>query len=457
MKKQLIFICTIIFFSCTQTTSAQNEIVLDSLQQIYNSAKTDSNRVDVLINICKEKWKYAEYLEAKKIADEALLLAQKINYKTGIANAYNQIGIVFWYVRDNKNALDFHFKSLAIFKETGNLEGLSELYNRLGHDYADLPDYPNALIYFEKALSLDYKINNQIGIAKNLDLIGYVYMNFENYDKALQYYFEALKIAEATNNKRSLAALGHDIGALYEKQNKLDEAMKYATNGLKLALEIGENHLVEEAYSGMENIYVKKKMYKEAFENRLKYDEIEINLRSADNGGKIKQLQMQYDFESKHVADSLQLAKDKEVSSVKLQKQKILTYGGMLGILISSMLLFFVYRNYKNQRIANQNLTSAQNQIIKNEKLAAFGTMASRMSHEILNPLNFVTNFSELSQELAAEINEATTEDEKKRNAEMLKANLQKINVHSKRAVEIVKELQERSTKGTAQEFFEKN
>lgn len=87
--------------------------------------------------------------------------------------------------------------------------------------------------------------------------------------------------------------------------------------------------------------------------------------------------------------------------------------------------------------------------------MAAFGVMASRVSHEIQNPLNFVNNFSELAQEMVLDVIKSQREEDKKISADMLIANLQKINEHGKRAASIVKQLQEHSVKGTAQEFFE--
>ena len=380
MKK--IFFLLIALFSFHQFSFSRIELI-DSLEAILKTSKEDTAKAGLLIAMCKEKWKYAEYADAKKYADDALVLSTKIGFKNGVAAAYNQTGIVFWYLKDNERALEYHIKALAMYDQTGNKEGISEIYNRMGHDYADMPDYPKALEWFRKAMELDAQLNNQSGVSKNLDLIGFVHMKLSDYPMALSYYFQALKIAEEIKSKRGIAALGHDIGEVYEKQNNLKEALRYATNGLSLALEIGEKHLIEEAYTGLENIYVKMRNYKDAYATRLKYDEIEVALSTADNAGKIKQMQMQYDFSNKQISDSLSTVQEKEIEKVKLQKQKALTYGGLAGIAVTIVLLFLVYRNYRKQRIANINLKSAQEQLVKSEKLAAYGLVAARVAHEI--------------------------------------------------------------------------
>ena len=103
------------------------------------------------------------------------------------------------------------------------------------------------------------------------------------------------------------------------------------------------------------------------------------------------------------------------------------------------------------------NLEASQIKVVANEKMAAFGVMASRVGHEILNPLNFVNNFSEISEELAKEI--ISSESDKVRNeaAQMLLLNVQKIKEHGKHAAEIIQKLQERTRAGKAYEFFERD
>ncbi len=49
-------------------------------------------------------------------------------------------------------------------------------------------------------------------------------------------------------------------------------------------------------------------------------------------------------------------------------------------------------------------LKAAQAQLVQQEKMASLGALTAGIAHEIKNPLNFVTNFADLSVELTAEI-----------------------------------------------------
>ncbi len=110
---------------------------------------------------------------------------------------------------------------------------------------------------------------------------------------------------------------------------------------------------------------------------------------------------------------------------------------------------------HKNEELelAMVNLKKSQQQLVQSEKLASLGQLTAGIAHEIQNPLNFVTNFSVLSEDLVTEILETTSEEDRKEIGVDLKSNLEKIIHHSKRAVSIVKGMLEhtRSGKGEKQ------
>ena len=99
-----------------------------------------------------------------------------------------------------------------------------------------------------------------------------------------------------------------------------------------------------------------------------------------------------------------------------------------------------------------EDLQRAQEQIVIQEKLAALGELTAGVAHEIRNPLNFVKNFSEASEELLEEMREILDEstngqvsdDDMSYILEIagdLEDNLERIRSHGDRANRIVQDM----------------
>ena len=110
----------------------------------------------------------------------------------------------------------------------------------------------------------------------------------------------------------------------------------------------------------------------------------------------------------------------------------------------------------KNEELAhtNEELERMQDQIVMREKLAALGQLTAGVAHEIKNPMNFIMNFSDVSQELLEELveevakNEASGDTKEEYDPELveelaedLTGNLKRIHEHGMRANRIVTDM----------------
>ena len=96
-------------------------------------------------------------------------------------------------------------------------------------------------------------------------------------------------------------------------------------------------------------------------------------------------------------------------------------------------------------------LRKAQDQIVLRDKLAALGQLTAGVAHEIKNPLNFVKNFSEVSEELLEELGEILTDNQEKLSKEDrelvqeisgdLTGNLKSIRHHGDRANRVIHDM----------------
>ncbi len=439
-----------------------------------------------------------DYFLALDFYKKSLEIKLELNNKVGASSTYSNIGIIYAMQGNFPEALKNNFSALKLREETGIKKDIADSYISLGNIYTLLENNTEALKYQLKALSIKKEIGDKLGLARSYSNIGNIYSDQENYNEALLNYSESLKIVEELNDKKDMATVYSAIGIIYFRQGNYSESLKNSFTGIKISEEMGSKEGIPGCYNTIANCYREQKKYIEAsnyynkaltlakemgsleiskssYEGLTKSDSAQGNFKQSlehyklfiaardsmfneESTKKNVQQQMQYDFDKKQVADSLKYSQEKEIDEIKLQKQKAYTYSGLIGMSVTIILLFFVYRNYNKQRIANQKLKEAQEQLIQSEKLAAFGTLATRMAHEIQNPLNFVNNFSEISKQLMDDIkNETVSEKEKQEAMNLLDNNLEKIYHHGKRASIIIQQLQDHNRAGTTHEFFEEN
>ncbi len=331
---------------------------------------------------------------------------------------------------------------------------LAGITSNIVSEYMQMGKLDSALYYQRQVIAFESKTARQIYDGASMTVIGDIYLQEGKIDSAKKYLFLAInKLKNRGENLSDLANTSNSLSTLYYNINQPDSGIYYAKCAIESYKATGVFLSgVLDSYTNLALNFAKCNKYDSAYH----YTSLSKNLSDSLNTVQIENLSK---FQRVGFDEKLdQQRKDNEVVIAANRIRFIFLLG---IILVFSVIAFILYRNYKSKIRSNtklqktlDDLKSTQTQLIQSEKMASLGELTAGIAHEIQNPLNFVNNFSDVSNELIDEMIEELEKGdsgEAKIIANDVKQNLQKINHHGKRADAIVKGMLQHSRSSSGQ------
>ena len=170
--------------------------------------------------------------EAVKYYEESLKIFRKLNHKKGINQCITNLGAIYFDLKEYKTAHQYFQQVLESVRETPDDEvGLSNAMYSLGGSSWRLGDNKKALEYYQKSLAIKEKIGDLNGIALNNWGMGQLLVDKKEYDQALYHLEIALKNNRALKNIYQECAVLLTVTDAYlglKDYKKAEEAAKLA-------------------------------------------------------------------------------------------------------------------------------------------------------------------------------------------------------------------------------------
>ncbi len=443
----------------------------------------------ILNNKAYQKIQTGKYADGLKCIMESLNIAQDSNLKEMkewrvaqfpqpgserlmvISAAYHQFGLLMRETENLDKEIAYFKMALEIAQSVNHIDRQMISNMNLGSAYYRKGLLDSALFYANQSDSIaSLRLYQGSFRGRNIANMGDIYTKKGDYNRAKNLYLDGLARSEKQNNQFNVAVTKHKLAQLYLKLNQSDSALYYAkdnlrsfylmNNGANFQLNLGS--IYEDIFLAYKQLNLKDSVYKY----------LGLTYQMKDSLYKIRIANLSA-FQNVSFEETLRL---EAIEKKKIQADATIRFYIAIAVLmVVSFIGIILYRNNLQRKKSNRilqlqkaeietqktqlentlnQLQSTQSQLIQSEKMASLGELTAGIAHEIQNPLNFVNNFSEVSNELMEEMKlELDKGDisEAKLIATDIQQNLSKIAHHGKRADSIVKGMLQHSRKNTGQ------
>ena len=240
----------------------------------------DTNTINELLQ--KSKANLASSTDtAILLAEQAKELSEKIHFLPGIALAYKNLGLAFYYKGEYRTAVENFQQSLNTYEQLKDQTGIANILNNMAAIYGEQGNEEKALEFALRSLSISEKLANKLRIYTALNTIATIYYNKEaTKPKALEYLLRASPLCEEIGDSTAIGTISENIGEIYQEKDSFAKAISYYEKAIK---NLGNTPNTAFAYNGIGKIYEKQNNYAEALRYHTKALQIAEQLGSKPN------------------------------------------------------------------------------------------------------------------------------------------------------------------------------
>lgn len=394
MKKLYYFLLLCAPFS---TNFGQSETIVQSSDD--EAVVYDNRYFQKLIDSSNTYYFEGNHSKSLEINIELLGRAFEVEDPYYIHYGYRHMAYDYMALEDTLLARENFEKSERYAKLSKNDTAIALTYMDLANFYSGAKeDHKTALDYHDRSITLFKKIKDSAGLAKAHYNTVMTAMQAEDYNKVLIHIIRAKKLNKFEEHSSFSIGLDNMMGEYYLRRGNYELAERYLIKALDAAQAIDLSSELEYAWLNLSETYYEQKKFQEAYDARLKYkeyaDKNESNLASSVAqalSAKFQVSEYRKDVRAAELRAKLQAELVQNKS--KLNNFLIVAFVFFLIIFVA---LFLAYRNrkqlIKELKVKNKEYLAAKEQ---SEKLSkAKSNFFSTVSHELRTPLYGVIGLS---------------------------------------------------------------
>lgn len=376
---------------------------------------------------------------AIKFFRQSLEIAKSLNDTLSVISAVGNMGNSYMYSGNYKEAIKNFTEVLNLSQERNDNLGTAKAYGSLGNLYIHIENYEKALSYYILSKEKFEDLNNEIGIALSLMNISIIYCHTEKYDNALENYSQANRIFINNNNYLNSAKCLSGISKIYSYKGDYKKSIDAEFKALKIYKDYEANFDIVNSYSfiASNEIYLKNykrsinfldSVYETAVEKnyysqleritdcyRMSYDSLGDykkayyysvlnksyydSIFNIESDKKFSELEIK--FETSQKEQQIELYKKNEEILNKENRNRLITAGALILLLILASVIFFLIYNRAKLKAKQKNIEIEQKLLrIQMNPHFIFNALSAVESFMYKNDLNqsalYLSNFAKL-------------------------------------------------------------
>ena len=417
LRMSLLFIFVISF---TSIQSQKNTKLIDSLSR---ESKKDTSYLQfntkAFISFSKEKIDSINKIRVQEVSisqdslkhllESAILSAKAIDYQKGVADAYLNLGVNYYYLGNYKAHFESQLEAIKIYETIGEPVLAAKAYGQLGYlsrrrdlsvanllmqkamqvakedslkakiqdiynNYSILKlmenKFDSAQYYARKGLIIKEVVKDSFGIPYSYANLANAYAGEGKLNEALVYFKKALNIRTALKDSIGLGESYVQVAEVYQQQKKFNQALNNYKSSMFYASKKKYGPLLSYNYYQLSLVYKEIKKVDSAFHYLEKHLKLKDSLEGQAVLKELATLRVKLNTEEKE-KELLQTKSDKAIAELELSEQKQVTYGLIGGLLVLFLIGWSVFQRNKQRHqlaLSEQKEENLQSIIVAEEK-----------------------------------------------------------------------------------------
>ncbi|MGA5035687.1 tetratricopeptide repeat protein [Streptomyces capoamus] len=208
-----------------------------------------------------------DYQQAEEHYRAALIIAEELGYRSGIASSYHQLGRLAQERGDYRQAEERYRASLTILEELGNRSGIATSSHQLGIIAQLRGDYRQAEEHYHASLTILEELGDRSGIAGSYHQLGMIAQVRGDYRQAEEHYRASLTILEELGDRSGIAGSYHQLGIIAQLRGDYRQAEEHYRAALTIKEELGDRSGIASSYHQLGMIAQERGDYRQAEEH----------------------------------------------------------------------------------------------------------------------------------------------------------------------------------------------